>query len=365
MQAQRTREMVMYRKYRVWDLEHWALSGPPCRPGPHSSTPTARRPVYAVWRGPARRSGLPVDAFCARHRHRPACCRWWTSARRPARLLPACTTTGPWMRTRARAPAAARQRRHRVSLWGRSRRSCRASPTNSRAKASPWSRDARPTRCLLLAPHEHVAAPGRHAPVLWLPAHALGSRELDAKLAAPARLDHHADAHRRSARPAARRAREWLRQQAWPACRSMSARGTLQGRDGARRGARARRLRIHAGVPARAARARPGERGCPGAPIRAWRSGPDQRIASRAAGWANCAAGLRRLGSLPSPPLKAALQPAAPDVTTAAACMCRSCPALHQPQVHRKAGEPPAELRCSFRIRLARCFSTVLALRLR
>jgi hypothetical protein len=103
MQSQRTREMVMYRKYRVWDLEHWPLSGPPAGWGAQLDAYQAARPVYAVVAGAGAAEWAPVDAFCARQRV-PACCRWWTSAPRP-RASTACTTTRAWMRTRARAPA--------------------------------------------------------------------------------------------------------------------------------------------------------------------------------------------------------------------------------------------------------------------
>jgi hypothetical protein len=103
MQSQRTREMVMYRKYRVWDLEHWPLSGPPAGWGAQLDAYQAARPVYAVVAGAGAAEWAPVDAFCARQRV-PACCRWWTSAPRP-RASTACTTTRAWMRTRVRAPA--------------------------------------------------------------------------------------------------------------------------------------------------------------------------------------------------------------------------------------------------------------------
>ena len=68
VQAQRTREMVMYRKFRVWQLEHWALQGDASTWAAQLDGWQARRPVYAIVAGIGAAQWAPVDAFCERHR---------------------------------------------------------------------------------------------------------------------------------------------------------------------------------------------------------------------------------------------------------------------------------------------------------
>ncbi len=68
VQATRTREMVMYRKFRVWQLEHWALQGDPSTWGAQLDAWQARHPVYALVAGIGGAAWAPVDAFCERHR---------------------------------------------------------------------------------------------------------------------------------------------------------------------------------------------------------------------------------------------------------------------------------------------------------
>jgi len=67
-QATRTREMVMYRKFRVWRLEHWALQGDASTWSAQLDGWQARQPVYAVVAGIGGAQWAPVDAFCERHR---------------------------------------------------------------------------------------------------------------------------------------------------------------------------------------------------------------------------------------------------------------------------------------------------------
>lgn len=67
-QSIRTREMVMYRKFRVWELEHWALQGPPDTWSAQLEAWQARRPAYALVGGIGRAEWGPVDAFCERQR---------------------------------------------------------------------------------------------------------------------------------------------------------------------------------------------------------------------------------------------------------------------------------------------------------
>ena len=65
-QSSRTREMVMYRKFRVWELEHWALQGPPDTWAAQLDAWQARRPAYALVCGIGRAEWAPVDRFCER-----------------------------------------------------------------------------------------------------------------------------------------------------------------------------------------------------------------------------------------------------------------------------------------------------------
>ncbi len=68
VQSARTREMVMYRKFRVWELEHWALQGEPSTWAAQLDEWQSRRPAYALVAGLGGAQWAPVDAFCARHR---------------------------------------------------------------------------------------------------------------------------------------------------------------------------------------------------------------------------------------------------------------------------------------------------------
>jgi mono/diheme cytochrome c family protein len=63
-QASRTHEMVMYTKFRVWRLEHWALQGPPDSWAQQLAQRQAQRPVFALVAGIGRADWAPVDAFC-------------------------------------------------------------------------------------------------------------------------------------------------------------------------------------------------------------------------------------------------------------------------------------------------------------
>lgn len=67
-QATRTREMVMYRKFRVWQLAHWALQGEPATWAAQLDAWQGQQPVYAVVAGLGRGQWAPVDSFCERHR---------------------------------------------------------------------------------------------------------------------------------------------------------------------------------------------------------------------------------------------------------------------------------------------------------
>lgn len=68
VQSSRTREMVMYRKFRIWQLEHWALQGEPSTWAAQLDARQSRQPVYALVAGMGGAQWAPIDAFCARHR---------------------------------------------------------------------------------------------------------------------------------------------------------------------------------------------------------------------------------------------------------------------------------------------------------
>ncbi len=215
MQSQRTREMVMYRKYRVWDLEHWPLSGPPAGWGAQLDAYQAARPVYAVVAGAGAAEWAPVDAFCARQRV-PCLLPLVDVGAEAAGFYSLHYHQGLDADARQGARLLRASGVRRVSLWG-------SAPTLVSRIADELAREGlvvvdREADAVvsLLAPHEHVQRlAGIAQPVLWLPGlHALGSRELDAALAArprgwiitPMRTGEALDRQ-------LVRAREWLRQQ--------------------------------------------------------------------------------------------------------------------------------------------------------
>jgi mono/diheme cytochrome c family protein len=65
-QAGRTREMAMYRKFRLWELHIWRLQGPPAGWGAQLDALQAQQPVYALVSGMGRSEWAPIDAFCNR-----------------------------------------------------------------------------------------------------------------------------------------------------------------------------------------------------------------------------------------------------------------------------------------------------------
>lgn len=67
-QADRTREMVADRKFRLWTLEHWALEGAPASWAAQLEGRQAHAPVYAVVAGMGGVRWSAVDDFCERHR---------------------------------------------------------------------------------------------------------------------------------------------------------------------------------------------------------------------------------------------------------------------------------------------------------
>jgi hypothetical protein len=67
-QSRRTREMVMYGKFRVWSLEHWPLQGEPATWAAQLDAWQARSPAYALVGGVGGARWDPVDHFCERQR---------------------------------------------------------------------------------------------------------------------------------------------------------------------------------------------------------------------------------------------------------------------------------------------------------
>jgi mono/diheme cytochrome c family protein len=186
-QSSRTREMVMYRKFRVWQLEHWALQGEPSTWGAQLDEWQSRRPVYALVAGMGVADWSPVDAFCAR--------------RRLPCLLPLVDAGGgsaPGFYSLhyhagidADATLAARRLKdqgvRRVALWGDA--PALAARVRDVLQREGLAVDAEAAAVVsLLPPAAHAAhlrgAARKEGPVAWLPGtHALGAAQLDAALA--------------------------------------------------------------------------------------------------------------------------------------------------------------------------------------
>lgn len=66
--AARTREMLENTRFRAWQLEHWALVGPPESWLDQLQQRQRERPVFALLAGMGRDEWAPVEAFCARQR---------------------------------------------------------------------------------------------------------------------------------------------------------------------------------------------------------------------------------------------------------------------------------------------------------
>ncbi len=66
--ATRTREMAMYKKFRVWQLDHWALRGEPSTWRAQLDAWQAQAPVFAVVAGLGGATWAPVDGFCEARR---------------------------------------------------------------------------------------------------------------------------------------------------------------------------------------------------------------------------------------------------------------------------------------------------------
>lgn len=186
-QSSRTREMVMYRKFRVWKLDHWALQGDPATWAAQLEERQSSQPVYAVVAGMGSADWAPVDAFCER--------------RRLPCLLPlvdvgAGASTGFYSLhyhagIDADAAMAARRLKAqglvRVAMWSEA-------PLLAERVRVVLVReglevvDRNPSAIVsLLAPQAHAPRLREHQheplPVVWLPGtHALGQKQLDTAL---------------------------------------------------------------------------------------------------------------------------------------------------------------------------------------
>ncbi|MFT3954426.1 MAG: cytochrome c [Piscinibacter sp.] len=185
VQAQRTREMVMYRKFRVWELEHWALQGEPDSWAAQLDAWQAQRPVYAVVGGIGAAHWAPVDAFCARQRLPCLLPLVEVGAERPD-FYSLHFHAGIDADARLAARLLRRRGLHRVELWAQAP----ALAARVREVLSDEGVDVvdggGAAVVSLLAPAAHAdRLAGEMRPLLWLAGtHALGVRELAA--AAPA-----------------------------------------------------------------------------------------------------------------------------------------------------------------------------------
>ncbi len=68
VQAGRTREMATYRKFRIWEWEHWPLEGDPSTWSAQLQARHGKRPVFALVGGIGGADWAAVDQFCLQHR---------------------------------------------------------------------------------------------------------------------------------------------------------------------------------------------------------------------------------------------------------------------------------------------------------
>lgn len=185
VQAQRTREMLMYRKFRIWELEHWALQGEPSTWSAQLDARQSRRPVYAVVAGVGAAHWAPVDEFCARRRV-PCLLPMVDVGAEAPNFYSLHYHAGIDADARLAAQLLAARGLRRVALWEPD------SPLAARVREGlvreglvVVDRDAQAV-VSLLAPGAHAARLQAEArPVLWLAgSHALGARELAALPAA-------------------------------------------------------------------------------------------------------------------------------------------------------------------------------------
>lgn len=216
--TQRTREMATYRKFRVWELEHWALVGEPSTWAAQLDAHQARAPVYAVVAGLGGADWAPVDTFCARQ-HLPCLLPMVDVGAEQPNFYSLHYHAGIDADARLAARLLKSRGLDRVTLWS-------ASPALAERVTQELAREGVDVvdhggRAVvsLLAPAEQVQrAAGTSLPLVWLAGtHALTANDLQGALATGTRG--WIVTPMRTGEPLDRqlaRTREWLRQQRLP-----------------------------------------------------------------------------------------------------------------------------------------------------
>lgn len=188
VQAQRTREMVMYRKFRVWQLEHWALQGDASTWAAQLDGWQARQPVYAVVAGIGGAHWAPVDAFCERHRL-PCLLPLVDVGAEAPNFYSLHYHAGIDADARLAAQTLKQQGLRRVALWADAPALAAQVRETLRREGILVVEERTAAVVSLLPPNAHAQRlRGETRPVLWLAGtHALGTTELDAVAAAGAR----------------------------------------------------------------------------------------------------------------------------------------------------------------------------------
>lgn len=188
VQAQRTREMVMYRKFRVWELEHWALQGDASTWSAQLDERQAARPVYAVVSGIGSAQWAPVDAFCERHRLPCLLPLVEVGAEAPG-FYSLHFHAGVDSDARLAARTLKMQGLRRVALWAESPALAARVRESLAAEGIAVSGEGVDAVVSLLAPEAHARRlRGESRPVMWLTGtHALGRQVIDALSASTAR----------------------------------------------------------------------------------------------------------------------------------------------------------------------------------
>ncbi len=188
VQAQRTREMVMYRKFRVWQLEHWALQGDASTWGAQLDERQARQPVYAIVAGIGGAQWAPVDGFCERHRL-PCLLPLVEAGAETPNFYSLHFHAGIDADARLAAQTLKAHGLRRVALWADAPALAARVRESLQGEGIGVADERAAAVVSLLPPAAHARRlRGETRPVLWLAGtHALGTAELDAVAAAGAR----------------------------------------------------------------------------------------------------------------------------------------------------------------------------------
>lgn len=188
VQSQRTREMVMYRKFRVWQLEHWALQGDASTWAAQLDERQAARPVYAVVAGIGAAQWAPVDAFCERHRLPCLLPLVDVGAEAPG-FYSLHFHAGIDADARLAAQTLQAHRLRRVTLWAEAPALAARVRESLAASGIAVAGDEADAVVSLLPPEAHARRlRGEARPVMWLAGtHALGRQELEAVAASAPR----------------------------------------------------------------------------------------------------------------------------------------------------------------------------------